>query len=467
MTLKASYPDLPPIHITENGVAYDDPIVDGAVHDERRIAYLDCHLRALHAAIAAGVDVRAYFQWSLLDNFEWSHGFHMRFGLVHVDYDTQVRTPRDSALWYRDVIARNGLADRHVGRATAGRGGPRALRPLRRRGAGSTSSPGRTRRCPGSTTWAARSTSHSYRTPRAATRSSATRGCGGCSATATTTRRSTWAAASSTSATTTAATTGTRAGSPRSASWTGTPAATGWATRSSAAQRGGIRVETTYLVPPGQTLEVWRVRVTNERPEPARLSLFGAVEFCLWDAQDDATNFQRNLSTGEVLVEDEVIYHLTEYRERRDHFAWFACSQPVAGFETSRERFLGAYRGWDRPVAVERGTLSGSIAHGWQPIGALQASLELEPGETRDVTFVLGYTENPPAAQVRPAGLGASGHAPRAGGHGRLPAGRTGRARPGRAARRPGTSGWAPSRWPPATSTWTAWSTPGTPTSAW
>jgi beta-glucosidase len=112
LMLAASYPELPPIHVTENGVAYDDPIVDGAVHDERRIAYLDAHLRALHAAIVAGVDVRGYFHWSLLDNFEWSHGFHMRFGLVHVDYDTQVRTLRDSARWYRDVIAHNGLADR-------------------------------------------------------------------------------------------------------------------------------------------------------------------------------------------------------------------------------------------------------------------------------------------------------------------------------------------------------------------
>ena len=171
-------------------------------------------------------------------------------------------------------------------------------------------------------------------------------------------------------------------------------------------QRGGVRVETTYLVPLGQTVEVWRVRVTNERSEAARLSLFGAVEFCLWDAQDDATNFQRNLSTGEVLVEDEVVYHLTEYRERRDHFAWFACSLPVQGFETSRERFLGAYRGWDRPVAVERGQMSGSIAHGWQPIGALQVALVLGPGESRDVTFVLGYTENPPGRKFDPPGSG-------------------------------------------------------------
>ncbi len=110
--LRETYPDLPPLYITENGCAYDDPLVDGTCHDPRRISYLDAHLRALHAAIEAGVDVRGYFEWSLLDNFEWSHGYHKRFGLVHIDYDTQVRTPRDSAWWYRDVIARNGLEAR-------------------------------------------------------------------------------------------------------------------------------------------------------------------------------------------------------------------------------------------------------------------------------------------------------------------------------------------------------------------
>ena len=104
---------------------------------------------------------------------------------------------------------------------------------------------------------------------------------------------------------------------------------------------------------------MWRTRVTNERRRRAQLSLFGAVEFCLWDAQDDATNFQRNFSTGEVEVEDGVIYHMTEYRERRDHFACFACSAPVAGFDTQREAFLGPYRGWDRPLAVERGVDGG------------------------------------------------------------------------------------------------------------
>ena len=98
-----------PIYITENGAAYDDPVgADGAIHDERRIAYLDAHLWSLSAAVAEGVDVRGYFQWSLLDNFEWDRGYRMRFGIVHVDFETQQRTPHESALWYRDVIAANG-----------------------------------------------------------------------------------------------------------------------------------------------------------------------------------------------------------------------------------------------------------------------------------------------------------------------------------------------------------------------
>jgi cellobiose phosphorylase len=173
-----------------------------------------------------------------------------------------------------------------------------------------------------------------------------------------------------------------------------------------ASTRGGIRVETRYFVPPGETLEVWRARVTNERASAARVSLFGTVEFCLWDAQDDATNFQRNYSIGEVEVEDDVIYHTTEYRERRDHFAYFACSERSAGFDTSRDAFLGPYRGWDRPIAVEHGACTGSIAHGWQPIGAHQVRLELAPGETRDITFVLGYAENPADAKFDPPGSG-------------------------------------------------------------
>jgi beta-glucosidase len=105
--LRREYGDaLPPVVVTENGCAYDDPPgPDGAIHDQRRIDYLASHLRAVGEAVAAGVDVRGYFTWSLMDNFEWAEGFTKRFGLVHVDYATQRRTPRDSYGWYRDVIA--------------------------------------------------------------------------------------------------------------------------------------------------------------------------------------------------------------------------------------------------------------------------------------------------------------------------------------------------------------------------
>jgi beta-glucosidase len=101
-----------PLLITENGAAYGDgPSSDGDVHDIRRIEYLDGHLRACHEALASGVDLRGYFVWSLMDNFEWAEGYAKRFGIVHVDYRTQTRLLKDSAKWYREVIARNGIAD--------------------------------------------------------------------------------------------------------------------------------------------------------------------------------------------------------------------------------------------------------------------------------------------------------------------------------------------------------------------
>jgi len=109
LRLHADYPDLPRLFITENGCAYDDPVVDGHCADPRRVGYLDLYLRAVKEAIDRGVDVRGYFQWSLMDNFEWARGYDKRFGLVHVDFDTLERTPRDSAFWYREVIRSNGL----------------------------------------------------------------------------------------------------------------------------------------------------------------------------------------------------------------------------------------------------------------------------------------------------------------------------------------------------------------------
>ncbi len=170
------------------------------------------------------------------------------------------------------------------------------------------------------------------------------------------------------------------------------------------AAKGGIHTETRYFVPLGENLEIWQTRVRNDRAETAVLSLFSSVEFCLWDALDDSTNYQRNFSIGQVEVEDGVIYHKTEYRERRDHFAYFGCSAAIAGFDTQREDFLGAYRGWDNPAAVAEGRARNSHAHGWAPIGSHHVTLELAPGESREVIFVLGYFENPKEAKFDPPG---------------------------------------------------------------
>ncbi len=173
-------------------------------------------------------------------------------------------------------------------------------------------------------------------------------------------------------------------------------------------QHAGIQAHTRYFVPLGEDLEIWEMTLTNQRSAAAHLSLFGTVEFCLWDAQDDATNFQRNYSIGEVELYSDasqrtIIFHKSEYRERRNHFAYFACSEKSAGFDTDRDEFLGPYRGWDAPLAVETGHSRNSIAHGWQPIGAQQIDIELQPGEQKKIIFILGYQENPADAKFDPA----------------------------------------------------------------
>ena len=178
----------------------------------------------------------------------------------------------------------------------------------------------------------------------------------------------------------------------------------------------GIRSSTRYFVPLGESLEIWQMTLTNESPSDADLSLFSAIEFCLWDANDDATNFQRNYSIGQVEIaplalpgrgnggEGQVIYHKTEYRERRDHFAYFACSEKLAGFDTRREDFLGAYRGWNEPVVVEHGESCNSVAYGWQPIGSHHVKVRLKAGEQKQVIFILGYQEYPKDDKFDPPG---------------------------------------------------------------
>jgi cellobiose phosphorylase len=157
----------------------------------------------------------------------------------------------------------------------------------------------------------------------------------------------------------------------------------------------GISVEIRYFVPMGENLEIWQVKVNNTRVTPANLSLFSLIEFCLWDAWDDVTNFQRNFSIGQVEIEGSTIYHKTEYRERRDHYAYFTCSEKIEGFDTSRDAFLGPYHGWESPVVVENGKSTNSEAHGWALVGSHHIKMDLKAGESKDLNIVLGYVEVP------------------------------------------------------------------------
>jgi len=162
-----------------------------------------------------------------------------------------------------------------------------------------------------------------------------------------------------------------------------------------ASTKDQIAAQIRYFVPLNQNLEIWEVELTNHRASPAQLSIFSAVEFALWDANDDSTNYQRNFNIGQVEIVDGIIYHKTEYRERRNHFAYFACSEPLAGFDTQREAFLGPYRGWEDPIVVNEGRASNSIAYGWAPIGSHHLRITLEPGGSKRILFLLGYHENP------------------------------------------------------------------------
>ena len=160
-------------------------------------------------------------------------------------------------------------------------------------------------------------------------------------------------------------------------------------------EKNGVAAAQELFVPKGDACELDRLTLQNHTDAVKELDVFGYVEFCLWDAIDDSSNFQRNFSTGEVEVEPGVIYHKTEYRERRDHYAVFWSDTPVTSFDTTRDAFCGVYGGPADPEAVRAGHCSGSIAHGWAPVGALHIHVTLAPGEEKKILFGLGYIENP------------------------------------------------------------------------
>ncbi len=159
-------------------------------------------------------------------------------------------------------------------------------------------------------------------------------------------------------------------------------------------RRNDLNVETVYFVPLNFWGEVQKVKLTNMSQKSKKINLFSFVEWCLWDANDDMTNFQRNFSIGEVEIEGSTIYHKTEYRERRNHFAFYTVNTDIAGFDTDRESFMGLYNGFEAPDAVTEGKSRNSIAHGWAPIASHCIDIELQPGEDKELIFILGYAEN-------------------------------------------------------------------------
>ncbi len=157
--------------------------------------------------------------------------------------------------------------------------------------------------------------------------------------------------------------------------------------------KNGVEAEVLQFIPLGFWGELQKLKLTNQGPEKKTLKLFSFIEWCLWNAEDDMTNFQRNFSTGEVEVKDSVIYHKTEFKERRNHYAFFSVNEPIQGFDTDRETFIGLYNGFDSPDAVSEGRPSNSVAHGWSPIASHYLEIDLEPGESKELVFMLGYVE--------------------------------------------------------------------------
>lgn len=161
------------------------------------------------------------------------------------------------------------------------------------------------------------------------------------------------------------------------------------------ASKNDVLASVLTFIPMNDCCEISQLKLKNNSASEKKLSLFSYVEWCLWNADDDSRNFQRNLSTGEVEIAGSAIYHKTEYRERRNHYAFYTVNAPVDGFDTIREKFIGTYNGADRPEAVVAGQCTGSMASGWAPVAAHQINVTLAPGEEKSYVFLLGYAQNP------------------------------------------------------------------------
>ena len=159
------------------------------------------------------------------------------------------------------------------------------------------------------------------------------------------------------------------------------------------ASKNKLEVEVLQFIPLGFWGEIQKVSLKNASSDTKKIKLFSFIEWCLWNAEDDMTNFQRNFSTGEVEVKDSVIYHKTEFKERRNHYAFYSVNSPIDGYDTDRETFIGLYNGLDSPDVVGEGQSRNSVAHGWSPIASHYLEIELKPGEEKELIFMLGYVE--------------------------------------------------------------------------
>ena len=159
--------------------------------------------------------------------------------------------------------------------------------------------------------------------------------------------------------------------------------------------KAGVEAELTVMVPMDTDAEIQKLVLRNTAPGKKHLTVYGVTEWCLWNAVDDSTNFQRNWNIGEIEVEGSTVYHKTEYRERRDHYAFYSVNTQISGFDTDRDTFLGKFRGWSDPAAVQSRTSFSSVAAGWAPIAALRVEVDLAPGESSTLLYRLGYVENP------------------------------------------------------------------------
>ena len=160
-------------------------------------------------------------------------------------------------------------------------------------------------------------------------------------------------------------------------------------------EKNNIEAELLFFVPLKTWGEVQKVKLTNKGDTTKKFKLFSYNEWCLWNAEDDQNNLQRNLSTGEVEIDGSTLYHKTEYKERRNHYAFYHVNTEINGYDTDRESFVGLYNEISEPQAVLDGVPRNSEAHGWSPIASHYIEIELAPGEEKELIFLLGYVENP------------------------------------------------------------------------